>query len=148
MLILKFLRPPLHARTLVVSALIGIWMLILYVLLVAAVHLRLRVWLHVGIRGRRLGVKIVRPAVHGGVGVRCDVLNWCWWLIKAIVVSFHTAVGVVVGSVLLLLKIRVVVPVVLRGRRLLMVHRLHVRLHVVALRIVIPIHRLRILILK
>lgn len=124
-------------------------MLILYVLLVATVHLWLGVWLHVGIRGRRLGVKIIRPAVHRRVGIRCDVLNWCWRLVKAIVVSFHIAVCVVVGSVLLLLKIRVIIPVILRRLGLLMVHGLHIGLlHVVVLRIVVPIHRLRILILK
>lgn len=131
-----------------VPALELIRMLILYVLLVAAVHLRLRVRLHVGIYGRRLGVKIVGPAVQRRVGIRCDVLKWCWRLVKAIVVTLHSAVGVVVGSVLLLLEIRVVVPVVLRRRRLLMVHRLHIRLHVVALRVVVPINRLRILVLQ
>lgn len=121
-------------------------MLILYVLLIATVHLLLRVRLHVWICGRCLGVKIVRPAIHRRVGVGCDVLNWCWWLVKAIVVSFHTRVGVAIA--VLLLNIRVVVPVILWGLWLLMVHGLHVGLHIVPLRGVFPVSRLRILILK
>lgn len=87
------------------------------------IHLRMRqLWLGggVGICWRILRIEVVHAVVNWCV----RVLNWCWWLIKAIEVSFIVVVSVIVQYVWLV-KIGIVIPICRLRRLRLMIHRLH-----------------------
>jgi hypothetical protein len=97
-------------------------MLIIYL----GIHLMLRVGdVHIG---RWILRVIVVSAVVVKGWIRIRLVNWCWWLIKAIVVGLIIIVSVIVHSVRLVL-VRIVVPIV--WLCLMVIHGLSVMLLVV-----------------
>lgn len=87
----------------------------------------------IGIGGRVLGVVVVPTVVVVERWIRIRLVNWCWWLIKAIVVGLIIIVSVIVHSVRLMLVRIVVGPIVWLCLLwlLVMVHGLGVMLLVV-----------------
>lgn len=90
-------------------------------------HLLLRggcVWIGWGI----LRIVVTPAVVHRWI--RARMVNWCWWLIKAIEVSFIIIVCVVVQS-MRLVSVRVVIPLSWLRLLLMVIHWLHVMVLIV-----------------